>query len=83
MTSFEQTDTETKVIDIVARELKTDQKTITMQQSFSDLGADSLDMFEIILKLEETFGMEIDDDGADRIKTVQNAVDYAQKHRTK
>lgn len=45
-----------------------------------DLGADSLDLVELIMALEEEFGIEIPDEAAEEIKTVQNAVEYIEKN---
>jgi acyl carrier protein len=54
---------------------------VTPAASFvDDLGADSLDRVELIMALEETFGVEIPDSDAEKISTVQNAVDYIQKN---
>ena len=52
---------------------------MTDQATLESLGADSLDMLEIIMKLEEAFGVEIDDDQAENIQTVGQAVESIQK----
>lgn len=83
MTHYDAQDTFTKVAAIVAAIIKIDQSTITVDSTFDSLGADSLDMLEIIMKLEETFGIEISDEQAEQIKTVGQAVDAIQKIRTK
>jgi acyl carrier protein len=83
MTNFDSKETSAKVIGIVAEILNTDSATIKADSTFESLGADSLDMLEIIMKLEEAFGIEISDDQAAQIKTVGEAVDNIQKIRTK
>jgi acyl carrier protein len=66
---------------IVAEQLGVDETEVTPQASFvDDLNADSLDLVELIMSLEEEFGMEIPDEDAERIRTVQEAVDYVDEH---
>ena len=68
---------------IVAEQLGVDESEVTPQASFvDDLNADSLDLVELIMSLEEEFGMEIPDEDAERIRTVQEAVDYVEEHGT-
>jgi acyl carrier protein len=83
MAGFEQSDTSSKVIDLIAGELNVNKQEIRQESTFNDMGADSLDMVEIIMKLEEQFGIEISDDQAERLKTVKDVVTYVQTHRTK
>jgi acyl carrier protein len=72
---------EDKVKQIIVDQLGVDAADVTAASSFvDDLGADSLDRVELIMALEETFGMEIPDEDAEKIVTVQNAVDYIQKN---
>jgi acyl carrier protein len=71
MTTFEQ------VKSIVAEQLGVDEDAVKPEASFAnDLGADSLDTVELVMALEEKFGVEIPDEDAEKIATVQNAVDY-------
>jgi len=66
-----------KVIKIVADQLNVDEEEITPDSSFvDDLGADSLDTVELVMAFEEEFGIEIPDEDAEKIQTVQNAIDY-------
>lgn len=65
-----------KVKSIVAEQLGVDTADITLETSFDDLNADSLDVVELIMALEEEFDIEIPDEDAEKIKTVGDAVDY-------
>ncbi len=72
-----QTETFDKVKKIVADQLSVDAATINPQSNFAnDLGADSLDTVELVMALEEEFDIEIPDEAAEKITTVQEAVDY-------
>jgi len=66
-----------KVQEIVAEKLGIEKSKITMEASFiDDLGADSLDTVELIMKMEEDFGIEIPDEEAEKLKTVGEVVKY-------
>ncbi|RMH51383.1 MAG: acyl carrier protein [Zetaproteobacteria bacterium] len=68
---------EAKVIKIVGDQLNVDESEINPDSSFvDDLGADSLDTVELVMAFEEEFDIEIPDDDAESIQTVQNAIDY-------
>lgn len=68
---------EEKVKKIVGEQLGVDEEEITQDASFvDDLGADSLDTVELVMAFEEEFSIEIPDDDAEKIITVQNSVDY-------
>ncbi len=64
------------IIAIIAEQLGIDEKTINENTTFADLGADSLDLFQIISALEEEFDIEFEGDDAEDIKTVGEAIDY-------
>ncbi len=67
----------TKVQEIVAEQLQVDKAEVKPQSSFAnDLGADSLDTVELVMALEEAFDIEIPDESAESIATVQNVVDF-------
>ena len=68
---------EDKVKDIIVDQLGVDEKQVTLEASFvDDLGADSLDTVELVMALEEEFDIEIPDDEAEKIATVQDATSY-------
>ena len=70
-----------RVIEIVADQLGVDKEKITRETSFvNDLGADSLDTVELVMALEEEFETEIPDEDAEKITTIQQAVDYINSH---
>lgn len=71
-----------KVRDIVVEQLGVDEDQVTLSATFiDDLGADSLDIVELIMAFEEEFNIEIPDEAAEKIKTVQDVVDYIEKHK--
>ena len=68
---------------IVIEQLGVDEEQVVPEASFvDDLNADSLDLVELIMSLEEEFGAEISDEDAERIRTVQDAVDYVEERAT-
>ncbi|MEK6791171.1 MAG: acyl carrier protein [Deltaproteobacteria bacterium] len=71
---------EHKVKKIIMEQLDVTEEEVTQQATFvDDLGADSLDMVEMVMAFEEEFSIEIPDEDAEKIKNVQDAVDYLQK----
>lgn len=74
---------EARLRKIVAEQLGVEESQVVPAASFAeDLNADSLDLVELIMSLEEEFGIEISDDDAEKILTVQNALDYLETHLT-
>jgi acyl carrier protein len=72
---------EDKVKEIIVDQLGVDEKQVVPAASFiDDLGADSLDTVELVMALEEEFDIEIPDEEAEKIASVQNAVDYIKNH---
>jgi acyl carrier protein len=72
---------EERVKEIIIDQLGVDAKEVTVQASFiEDLGADSLDTVELVMALEEEFGLEIPDEDAEKISTVGEAIAYIQEH---
>ncbi len=71
-----------KVRDIIEKELGVEREKLTDQASFiEDLGADSLDIVELVMAFEEEFGVEIPDDAAEKITTVHDAIDYIDQNK--
>jgi acyl carrier protein len=75
---------EQKVKEIICEQLGVSEEEVTPEASFiEDLGADSLDIVELVMALEEEFGLEIPDEDAEKITRVKEAVDYIDKHGAK
>ena len=73
---------EERVKKIVVEQLGVKEEEVNMESSFvDDLGADSLDTVELVMALEEEFETEIPDEDAEKITTVQQAVDYVNSHK--
>ena len=71
---------EEKVIDIIVEQLSVDKDKVVPSASFvDDLGADSLDLVELIMAMEEAFGIEIPDEVAEKITTVKDAIEHVSK----
>jgi acyl carrier protein len=70
-----------KVKQIIVEQLQVDDAEVTPGASFQeDLGADSLDVVELVMQFEEAFDIEIPDEDAEKIKTVKDAIDYIEKN---
>ena len=75
---------EERVIEIVCENLGVNKEQVTRSTSFiEDVGADSLDIVELVMELEEEFGVTIPDDQAEKIKTVGEAIDYIEREQGK
>ena len=75
---------EERVKKVIEEQLSVNQDQITREASFiDDLGADSLDTVELVMALEEEFGIEIPDDEAEKITKVGEAIDYVTSHGSK
>ncbi len=71
---------EQEMIDIIVEQLSVESEKVVANASFvDDLGADSLDLVELIMAMEEGFDIEIPDEDAEGITTVQDAIDYVKK----
>ena len=75
-------DTPDRVKKIVVEHLGVEEDKVTPDASFiDDLGADSLDIVELVMAFEEEFGVEIPDDAAEKITTVKDAIDYIDQNK--
>ena len=73
---------EQKVKEIIVEQLGVEDSEVTPTASFvNDLGADSLDIVELVMAFEEAFDIEIPDEAAEKIATVKDAIDYIEKHK--
>jgi acyl carrier protein len=70
-----------KITKIICEQLEVDEKDVIPEASFvDDLGADSLDQVELIMAMEEDFGVSISDEEAEKITTVRDAIEYIEKN---
>ncbi len=73
---------EEKVKEIIVEELGVDEAEVTPNARFvDDLGADSLDTVELVMRFEEEFGIEIPDEDAEKILSVRDAIEYIEQHQ--
>lgn len=80
----QQAEIETKVKQIIVDELGVDENEVTPNARFiDDLGADSLDTVELVMRFEEEFGIEIPDEDAEKIQSVRDAYNYIDQHLNK
>lgn len=70
-----------KVMDVVCKQLNVSKDKLKPETSFvNDLSADSLDLVELVMELEEEFGVSIPDEEAEKIQTIGDAINYVEKH---
>ncbi len=74
--NIDRNDTYNIVVAVVAEKLNIDKNSINGGLSLQDLGADSLDMVEIFMKLEEKFSVQMDDEKAEQLNTIDDVVNY-------
>jgi len=73
---------EKQVITVIAKSLKISEDTVKAESSFvDDLGADSLDIVELVMAMEDEFQVDIPDKDAESIRTVKDAINYIQTHK--
>ena len=74
-------DIQERICKIIAEQLSQDADEVVPEASFiDDLGADSLDLVELVMHMEEEFDVEIPDEQAENIRTVQDAINYVKQH---
>lgn len=78
---IDKNETKEIVIKIIAATLKREQSSISEDATLQNLGADSLDIIEIIMNIEEQFLIHIDDEKAEKLKTIQDVIEYVQELR--
>lgn len=83
MTEFSKQDTQNKIIDIIAEKLRIDKAKITPESTLQELGADSIDIVEFIMRFEDLFGIEINDEDAEKLQSLADVIDYVQARRKK
>ncbi len=72
---------EQKMVDIISKQLSVPKEKVVPEASFvDDLGADSLDLVELVMAMEEEFGLEIADEEAEKLQTVKDAIEYVKEH---
>lgn len=76
------TDIEARVKEVIAEQMALHILGVYNDSTFESLGADSLDQIEIVMAIEDEFGIQIDDDEAEKIQTVQQAIDYVARQQT-
>jgi len=83
MADFDTHDTYNQILTIVGEKLSIDPASVKPAATLQELGADSLDMVEIIMKIEEQFSIEINDDEIEKCQNLQDVVEYVNSLRTK
>lgn len=68
-----------EIRDVICEQLGTEAEEVELETTFQDLGADSLDLFQIVIELEEKYNIQIED--AEGLKTIKDAVDYVEKNK--
>jgi acyl carrier protein len=81
--AFSIEETTQKTAAVIAEKLSIPGENIKPESTLKDLGADSLDIVEMVMTFEEVFGIEIKDEDAEKIRTVKEAIDYLHAARTK
>jgi len=77
-------DMDSKMIDIIANQLSVAKEKVVPKASFvDDLGADSLDLVELVMAMEEEFNIEISDEEAEKMQTVQDTINFIKEHTNK
>ena len=80
---FDKVDTRNRIISLVSTKVSTSEEIVRTADSFETLGLDSLDIIEIVMELEEQFGIEIDDEDAEKLSSIDEVAEYVHSRRTK
>ena len=70
-----------EIRDIVCEQLGVEENEVTLETTFEDLGADSLDLFKVVIEVEEKYGIQLED--AESLKNIKDVVDFVEKNRNK
>lgn len=68
-----------EIREVVCEQLGVEESEVKLETTFEDLGADSLDLFQVVIEIEEKFGIQLED--AESIKSIKDAVDYVEKKK--
>jgi acyl carrier protein len=68
-----------EIREVICEQLGIEKEEVELETTFQDLGADSLDLFQIVIELEEKYGIQIED--VENLKTIKDAVDYVEKNK--
>lgn len=79
--AIEKKDTHEKIVAIIAQKLHKSKEDIATNATLEDVGADSIDMVDIVMKIEEDFDIEIDDEKAEALKNISDVIEYVHNLR--
>ncbi|AQM58959.1 MULTISPECIES: acyl carrier protein [Clostridium] len=68
-----------EIREVVCEQLGVDESEVKLETTFEELGADSLDLFQVVIEIEEKFGIQLED--AESIKSIKDAVEYVEKNK--
>ncbi|NME84239.1 acyl carrier protein [Clostridium sp. SM-530-WT-3G] len=68
-----------EIREVICEQLEIEKEEVTLETTFEELGADSLDLFQIVIELEEKYGIQIEE--VDGLKTIKDAVNYVEEHK--
>lgn len=68
-----------EIREVICEQLEIEKDEVSLETTFEELGADSLDLFQIVIELEEKYGIQIEE--VEGLKTIKDAVDYVEQHK--
>lgn len=68
-----------EIREVICEQLEIEKEEVTLETTFEELGADSLDLFQIVIELEEKYGIQIEE--VDGLKTIKDVVNYVEEHK--